>query len=151
MADYYPQEEGAVFDANSYIIPAYPDGAISEMSSVKLGTTASGRINVVVSSALGDGMAIALKAATGAGAPSRIPIIWYGIVKVTGGQAGTVVTAGTFVMNSITTTYAAGTGLGTVGTAQLKLTGGSSYVMGMALQTTAAGTDEFLLLVGKCI
>ncbi len=148
MADYYPQEEGAVFDANSYIIPCYPDGAISEMSSVKLGTTVSGRISVIVSSALGDGCGIALKAATGAGAPSRIPIIFYGIVKVTGGSAGTVITTQTFIINSITTAFV---GTGTCAAANVKLFGGASYIMGMALQTTAAGTDEFLLLVGKCI
>lgn len=149
MTDYYPQEEGAVFDANSYILPCRPDDTTSEMSSVKVGTTVAGRISVTVSAAFGDGIGIALKAATGAGAPSRIPVLFYGIVKVTAGQSGTVVTSGTFCTNSITTTYACGDGFGLSQYSTLVVGGGASYVMGMALQTTAAGTDEFLMLVGK--
>ena len=79
MTDYWPQEEGAVFDAGSYILPCYPEGTISELSSVKPGaSTTAGRIDVVVSAAFGDGIGIALKASTGAGAPSRIPILFYG-------------------------------------------------------------------------
>jgi hypothetical protein len=149
MTDYYPQEEGAIFDANSYILPCRPDGEITELSSVKMGTTVAGRISVLVSAAFGDGVGIALKASSGAGVPSRIPIIFYGVVKVTAGQDGTVVTSGTFVMNSITTSFAAGDGVGTVAYDNLVVGGGASYIMGLALQTTAAGTDEFLMLVGK--
>jgi hypothetical protein len=145
MTDYYPQEEGAVFDAHSYIIPCYPDGAISEMSSVKLGTTASGRISVIVSAALGDGIGIALKASSGAGAPSRIPIIFYGVAKVTMTAASV---SGEFAMNNTTTTFSAGGDIGTFVFANLAVGGGGSYVMGMLLQTTG-GADECLMLVGK--
>ena len=149
MTDYWPQEEGAVFDAGSYILPCYPEGTISELSSVKPGaSTTAGRIDVVVSAAFGDGIGIALKASTGAGAPSRIPTLFYGALKVTFGQSGTAVTMGAFVMNSITTTYAT-TDAGTIASTDLVVFGGSSYVMGMTLQACAAGTDEGIILVGK--
>jgi hypothetical protein len=146
MTDYYPSEEGAIFDAESYIIPCYPDGAIAETSSVKLGTTVAGRISVAVSTALGDGVGIALKASTGAGAPTRIPILFYGIIKVACSGTGHEATTGLFAINSITTTYATSE---TNTVANLVFGGGASYIMGMWLQTAAAVADEALLLVGK--
>lgn len=147
MTDYYPQEEGAVFDAESYILPCRPDGAISEMSSVKVGTTAAGRISVIVSAALGDGIGIALRASTGVGTPDRIPIIFYGIVKATSSGTGYGAVAGSFAMNSVTTTCC---GLsGAQDWLDLKIGGGASYVMGMWLQSEGAVGDECLMLVGK--
>jgi len=152
MVDYWPQEENAVFDGNSYIIPCYPDGAISEMSSVKLGTCVAGRISVIVSAATGDGVGIALRASSGAGVPSRIPILFYGICKVTSSSiAGYYLLAGSFAMNNITTTYMCHQA-NTI--AELALaTAGGSYIMGLVLQgdtpTVVAGGDEVLLLVGK--
>jgi len=149
MTDYWPQEEGAVFDAEAYILPCYPEGGITELSSVKPGaSTTAGRIDVVVSAALGDGIGVALKTASSGGVPSRIPILFYGAMKVTFGQSGTAVTMGAFVMNCITTAFIT-TDAGTFYYDDLKVFGGSSYVMGMTLQACAAGTDEGLILVGK--
>jgi hypothetical protein len=149
MVDYYPQEKGAVFDANSYIIPCYPDGAVSEMSSVKMGTVVAGRISVAASAASGDGVGIALKAATGAGAPSRIPVIFYGIVKVTGGSiANHYAIAGSFAYNLSTGTEFLGLQASTI--ANLVMGGGSSYIMGLWLQGVSGGSaPSALLLVGK--
>jgi hypothetical protein len=147
MTDYYPQEEGAIFDANSYILPCRPDDAVSELSSVLLGTTVAGRISVGPSTDLGDGVGVALKAASGAGAPSRIPVLFYGVVKAACSGAGYLAVAGSFAMNSITTTYC-GLG-GAQAFDDLVVGGGDSYVMGMWLQTAAAAADECLLLVGK--
>ena len=148
--DYYPQEEGAIFDANSYIVPCYPDGAISEMSSVKLGTVVAGRLSVVVSAASGDGVGIALRASSGAGVPSRIPVLFYGIAKVTSSSiAGYYLMAGSFAMNNATTTYMAHQA-NTV--AELVIGAGGSYIMGLVLQGPATGdqsANEVLLLVGK--
>ena len=147
MTDYYPQEEGAVFDASSYIIPCYPDGAISEMSSVTVGTTVAGRVSVIVSSALGDGIGIALKEATGAGVPTRIPVLFYGVAKVSdGNRAGYLSIAGSFAINSVTTAFM--TLSGAQDYADLVVGGGSSYIMGMWLQSGGA-LGEALLLVGK--
>ena len=144
--DYWPQEEGAVFDAGSYILPCYPDGAISEMSSVKLGTSVVGRISVAVSAAFGDGVGIALRASTGAGVPPRIPIIFYGACKVTFTAHATGM--GEFVMNNTTTTFDAGGDLGCSRFISLVIGTGASYVMGLTLQGTDA-SGEGLILVGK--
>ena len=146
MTDFYPREEGAVFDSGSYIIPCYPDGAISEMSSVKMGTTVAGRISVAVSAAIGDGVGIALRESTGAGAPKSIPVLFYGIAKVT---FTPVVAAGEYAMNlAAPTTFTAG-GDNTSTLATLVLGGGASYVMGLVIQATGGAADEALLLVGK--
>jgi len=149
MTDYYPQEEGCIFDYNAYIVPCYPDGVISELSSVKPGTTASGRISVAASTGLGDGFGIALRAATGAGSPGRIPVLFRGIVKTTTSGLVTAcgAVAGSFAINSITTTCCAMGGAEVY--ASLVVGGGASYIMGMWLQTAAAAGDEALLLVGK--
>lgn len=150
--DYWPQEEGAIFDAGSYIVPAYPDGAISEMSSVKFGTTVAGRISVITSGAVtGDGFAIALRAATGAGAPSRIPILLYGIAKVTSAAiANYYCIVGSFAMNNGTTTYLCHA---SIAYNALVVGGASSYIMGLVISGAATGAatagDEVLLLVGK--
>jgi hypothetical protein len=155
--DIYPQEEGAVFDANSYILPCYPLGSISEVSAVALGTTTAGRISVEAADALGDGQGIALKAATGAGVPSRIPVLFYGVCKVSI-KATETVTTGAMCMNHSTPTqftFGASTGIMTTAIATLAITGGASYIMGMALQggggPAASRSDEILILVGKCI
>ena len=151
--DYWPQEEGAVFDSNSYIIPCYPDGAISEMGSVKFGTTVAGRISVITSGAVsGDGFGIALKSSSGAGAPSRIPILFYGIAKVASAAiANYYLIAGSFAMNNGTTTYMAHDALAYAALAVAAGTG--SNIMGMVVSGPATGAaaagDEVLLLVGK--
>ena len=149
MADYWPQEEGAVFDANNYILPCRPDGTILEMSSVTAGTTVAGRISVIVSSAVGDSVGVALKAAASAGVPERIPVLFYGVIKTTyTTPAAGATTMGQFVMNSITTTvmrYG-----GALWASLVASAAGSSRIMGMALQS-CADADEALVLVGKCV
>jgi len=153
--DVYPQEEGAIFDANSYILPCYPDDTISEVSGVKMGTTVSGRISVAAGTVLGDSVGIALKAATGTGAPTRIPVLFYGVCKLSI-KATETVTSGTMCMNSATPTlFTFAASLGTNNFDTTCAGGGASYIMGMALQggggPAAARSDEILVLVGKCI
>ena len=146
MTDYYPQEEGAVFDAGAYIVPCYPGSLILEFSSVTKSTGVAGRISVTASTALGDGVGIALRAASAAGAPSRIPVLFYGVVKVACDGTGHEAATGVFAINSITTTYATAA---TNVVANLTVFSGASYIMGMWLQTAAAKGDECLMLVGK--
>jgi hypothetical protein len=148
--DYWPQEEGAIFDEAAYIIPCYPDDIILETSSVKIGTTVAGRISVTVSAAVGDGIGIALRAATAAGIPTRIPVLVAGICKVKdSGTLNYYLMAGSFAINSTTTTFK---GVADAGCtfALLKAGGGASYIMGLCLQGVQGGTgDEILLLVGR--
>ena len=150
--DYWPQEEGCIFDANAYIVPCYPDGAIGELGAVAMGTTVAGRISVIAVGAAvtGDGVAVALRAATGAGVPTRIPVLFYGAVKLTSTSInGYFLQAGSFVMNNGLALYQSTTGevLTT-----LRVGGGSSYVLGLCLQgASGAGGDgsECVVLVGK--
>jgi len=76
--------------------------------------------------------------------------------RVFGGESGVMkmiiiddsaVSAGSFVMNSAET----GVKLGDCakGVSTLKKFAGSSYILGMALQTSAASGDECLVLLGK--
>jgi len=146
--DWYPSEEGAIFEDAAFILPCRPDGEILEMSSVKMGTSVAGRISVVASAALGDGVGIALRASASAGVPERIPVLFYGGIKTTRSNGDTNITSGNFVMNSITTTV---TDVGTMAIASLEGFGGASHILGMALQTTTADADEILVLVGKCV
>ena len=147
--DFWPQEEGCIFDANAYIVPCYPDGAIGELGAVAMGTTVAGRISVIAVGAAvtGDGVAVALRAATGAGVPSRIPILFYGAVKLTSTSiANYYLQAGSFVMNNGLALYQSTTGevLTT-----LKVGGGASYVLGLCIVGGPAAGDECLVLVGK--
>ena len=153
VVDYYPQEEGAVFDSESYIIPCYPDGAIAEVCSVKFGTTVAGRISVItVANDTGTGVGIALRASSGAGVPSRIPIIFYGIVKVTTTAVESrTCLAGSFAMNNGTSKFLSEA---TLAYAALQVAAASgSNIMGLCvggpLTTAGLAGDEVLLLVGK--
>ena len=146
MTDFYPQETGAIFDADSYIVPCYPGDVISEMSAVKFGTTVAGRISVLPGAAIGDSVGIALREATAAGVPSRIPVLFYGIAKVT---FTPTVAMGEFAMNlAAPTTFTAGMD-NTITVATCAWGGGASYIMGMTLQATGGAADNALLLVGK--
>jgi hypothetical protein len=135
--DFYPQEEGAVFDTNSLILPCYPYGAgISELSAVAVSnaagaTTVAGRLAVIAASGIGDGVAVALKASSTA-------------VKLTMNAA---VTVGKFIVNTAAPTVYAD--VGTLHYDHLVVGNGNSYILGLALQGGGAGSDELLVLVGK--
>ena len=149
MTDFWPQSEGAVFDSGSYILPCYPEAAISEMSSIKINaSTTAGRIDVAASTAIGDGLGIALKEATGAGVPERIPVLFYGAVKCTHSGTPASFAMGQFIWNSITTTVSVPP---TLIFGSLIVGGGDRYILGMALQSGAATGDEVLVLVGKTL
>jgi hypothetical protein len=150
MVDYWPQEEGAIFDYSSYILPCYPESLILELSSVKPGaTTTAGRIDVTASTTKADGIGIALKAASAGGVPERIPVLFYGAVKLLYDDTNSATPMGGFVYNSITTTICC---VEAPVWADLVASGaGSSYILGMALQAGTTGDDSQLILVGKCL
>jgi len=78
--DYWPDEEGSIVDGLICGF-CYADAAIAEGNIVKWGTSAAGRVAVTPSAAVGDGIGVALKAASGAGA--YVPVAFSGIVKMT--------------------------------------------------------------------
>jgi len=149
MVDYWSKEEGAIFDACSYILPCRASTVIVLGSAVKATTTQTdGAIEVAPATAVGDGFAVACKAA--AADDDVIPVLFYGVYKMlTTGTAVTIL-MGSTVMNSITTSVISTMNLGAT-TATMVAFGGASYILGMALQKAAAVGDEILILVGKCL
>ena len=149
MVDYWPREEGAVFDGGMYILPCRPDSLILELSSVKPGATVAGRISVTASTTKADGIGIALKAASAAGIPERIPVCFFGALKLLYDDTASATPMGGFVYNSITTTVCI---VEAPVWADLVASGaGSSYILGMALQAGTTGDDNQVVLVGKCL
>lgn len=134
--DWYPSQEGRI--ADGLTITAIAGGSIVEGSAVKFGTSASGQITVQAASAVGDGFAVAIRAAS-TGDP--VGILVFGLYKMTMG--GTDVTQGSIVLNS-GTIYAV---YGTI--ASSRAWGGSSFLLGMAMQSATADGDEALVLIGK--
>jgi hypothetical protein len=143
--DYWPSEKGLIVPGFE-IGFCYCDGTIAEGQCVKMGTPGAGKFAVTTAAASGDGIGVALKVG---GAAKYIPVCFYGVCKMDA-YSSTAITAGDFVINS------AESGVLTFpddksGIGNLKLLGGNSYVLGMALQTSAADGDNILVLVGKCL
>ncbi|MHA2136137.1 MAG: capsid cement protein [Candidatus Thorarchaeota archaeon] len=144
MTDYYPDEEGYV-DEGYAIGWFYPDAAINEGASVFLTGTTSGQIRCRTVAAFGEGVGVALRAATGAGAPARIPVAILGVVKM---MACGTIAVGDMVGSGATT--------GLVHefndeSDNLMGLGGTAYILGLALQAPATTGDEILVLVGRGI
>lgn len=148
--DWWPSEEGAVFEDGAIILPCYPADTILECSCVKAGASSAGRITVNQSTALGDSIAVALRAGD-TGVPAAIPVMFFGAVKMAIDNGSDFAEMFECVMNSITTTV---TAMGQATTGTLKGIGGASgasHILGKALQAAAADGDEILVLVGRSL
>ena len=78
--DYWPEQDGIIVKGLVCGF-CYADAAVNAGEIVKWGTSATSRIAVTPSTAVGDGIGVALKTASGAGV--IIPVAFSGIVKVT--------------------------------------------------------------------
>ena len=145
--DWWPEQNGRLTDGLTIMCNAEAGG--TEGSTCKFGTSTASQIRVADSSAFGDGWGIQLKATSAAG--DAVPVLVYGLFKSTYSGATTQVTQGGFVMNSITTSTSVIGTFGANSLANLKLFGGGSYVLGMAMQTVTATADKYVLFVGKCM
>ena len=137
MTDYYPDEEGSIVDGLICGF-CYADGALNEGALVKWGTSASGRVAVIASAAVGDAVGVALKAASAAG--SYVPVAFSGIVKMT---AGETLSIGELVLSLTSTNIA---GIGASGT--LTINSATQKILGCVMQACAAPADELLVLLG---
>jgi len=145
--DWWPTQEGRIVDGLTLNCIA-EDSAIVEGSAVCFGTSTSGQITVDGASGLGDGWGVALKASAAAGDP--VPILVFGLYKMTTSNGSGNPVQGEFVMNS-TTIYVTSTedcGF-TYDTLAAMDVGGASYLLGMAMQTATATGDEIIIFVGK--
>jgi hypothetical protein len=136
--DYYPDEEGSIVDG--FICGfCYADAACNANEIVTWGTSASGRVAVTPSAAVGDGIVVALKAAAGAG--SIIPVAFSGIVKLT---ALETLAIGEFV------TSASSVGVFSERvSASITMNNGTHCLLGCTMQAGADDDgDELLILLG---
>jgi len=145
--DYWPSEEREIVPGLS-IGFAYCELAVAEGAAVKVGTPAASQVRVTTAAAKGDGIAIALKAGA---AGATIPVAWSGVIKVVvDGNSGNVanIAMGDFLINSAEYGCVKAQ-VDVIG--RLKLFGGSSYILGMALHASTVLGDEILMVLGKCI
>lgn len=150
MTDYWSTQTGRIYDGLT--IDCIANGAIVEGSGVIVyGTTTADQITVATSAAQGDAFGIALKAASATG--DSVPVLVYGVFKCSRTNGTTAISQQDFVFNSITATSGCTcvSKPASISTGSMKLFGGSSYVLGIALQDAAADDDTILVLVGKCI
>ena len=144
----WPEADGVIVEGFSIGFCYADDTSITANGFVKVGTHAASRVPVAVSALCGDAIGMAMKTPVAIG--DMIPVLFYGVAKVTTAYADTSLKPyiGSFLMNSTATTV---TGVGALVLANLELFTGASYILGMALQTPGATADEILALVGKCI
>ena len=152
--DLYPDEEGHISDG---LIIGYArcQATIVQNQAVFLHATAvSGVVSVAPCAADSDSCAVALKAGS---AGDRIPVVFYGVVKMYGGST---ITAGDVVCND-----ASGIFVGTLPDYDYELsptylayyvglkTGATNYRLGLALQNANGATTggELLVLIGKIV
>jgi hypothetical protein len=143
LTDLYPDEEGVLIDGVSVAI-CQAANTITALAGVALGTTATSGVISIVAGGLKNSIGLAMKAGvTG----DMIPVLFYGIAKLTAGavitegdsiQSGT--TAGTFLPLAARTAGELVTLRGIDGT-------GTEVIIGKALQEAAATGDEFLALI----
>jgi hypothetical protein len=137
VTDWWPDEEGSIVDGLICGF-CYADDAIAEGNIVKWGTSASGRVAVAASTAVGDGIGVALKAASGAG--SIIPVAFSGIVKMTVDETLSI---GELVISE-SSLYIVGMGASTT----LTINSATQKIIGCVAQASTDETDEVLVLLG---
>ena len=137
MTDYYPDEEGSIVDGLICGF-CYADAAVGEGQIVKWGTSASGRVAVTSGAAVGDGIGVALKAASGAGV--YIPVAFSGIVKMT--------TAETLAIGELVISASSLAIVGIGGSNTLTINSATQKILGCTMQACVAPADELLVLLG---
>jgi hypothetical protein len=140
--DYWPTEEGC--NVEGLVIICKCTAAVAENAPAKIGTPAVGVIAVTTAAAVGDGILVGLKAGS---AGDYIPCAESGLMKMIVNQTAAI-TAGEFVMNSAEGGIVHCV-IPTLGSH--KHGGGSSYVLGLAMQTSQGSklADEIIVLLGK--
>jgi hypothetical protein len=145
--DWWPSQEGRLVDGVTLNCIA-EDGSIVEGQAVCCGTDTAGQFTVDGASGLGDGWGVALKASAAAGDP--LPVLTYGVYKMTVSNGTAQPGKGEMVMNSSTIYVTSVNDCGeTYDT--LYAFAGASYILGMVLIGATATGDEIPILVGKCI
>ena len=137
--DWWPEQSGRITDGLTII--CNNEGTVTEGAAVKFGTSTASQIRVQNGAAVGDSWGVALKAASTVG--EGVPICVFGLYKM---PATTAITQGLYVMNTATPTIVA---TNTITAASLLAA--TSYILGMAMQTSTAssGTDNIVVFIGR--
>ena len=141
VTDWYPDEEGSIVDG--FICGfCYADGAFNAGEVVTWGTSASGRVAVISATSaagtIGDGIGVALRAASGAG--SIVPVAFSGIVKMTVDETLAI---GDLVLSQSSIAL---TGIGS--SDQLCVNSATQKILGCLMQASTNESDEVLVLLG---
>ncbi len=145
VIDWWPTQTGRIVDGLT--IPCIAEGAILEGSAVKYGTSTSGQITVAAAAALGAGFGVAIRYAAATGDP--VPVMVHGLYKMIRSNTTTAITQGHFVMNSTTVYVTDVAGAGTYTVANLLMVKGTSYILGLAMQSAATTLDSIVILIGR--
>ena len=145
--DWWPEQSGRLTDGLTIMCNAY-DANITEGACVKsYATNTASQLLVQIGASIGDSWGIALKACASAG--EAVPVLAYGLYKCTLDSGSTGQAAGKYVVSGATPTHVTTNPITAV--AKLCAFGGSSYILGMALQASTAGSDSIIVFVGKGI
>jgi len=150
--DYWPDQDGRIFDCLT--VNAYAESTdITANYSVILGTSTAGIFKVSVPAAYGDACGVALKTPVAVG--DYIPVMLLGVMKMLVAGFGAAATANKVLVNSFlinsSTSGVVAIGNANSGTQLTSLISGVSHILGLALQTGAAASDEVLVFVGRSL
>jgi hypothetical protein len=140
--DWWPEQNGRITDGLTITCNA-PAAGVTEGAFVEFDTSVASQIIVKDSTADSFGWGMALKAAASAG--EAVPVLVYGLVKVVG--TGSTVSAGGSIMSTSTALTVKPSTITTATDA--RYVGGSSRILGMAMQGTSNATDKFIMFIGK--
>jgi hypothetical protein len=137
--DYWPEQDGIIVKGLICGF-CYADNAVNAGEIVKWGTSAVSRIAVTPSTAIGDGVGVALKTASATG--DIIPVAFSGIIKMTTSETLSI---GNLVINANSLTL-----VGMNASNKLCLNSNATgQIMGCLMQTGADDNgDEVLVLLG---
>ena len=136
-ADYWPEQDGVIVKGLICGF-AYADAAVAAGDIVKWGTSASGRVAVTPSTAVGDGVGVALKAAD---AGQRFPLAYSGIVKMT--------TSETLAIGNLVISGSSRSVVGIGASTKLSINSATQMVLGCLMQAGADDDgDEVLVMLG---
>jgi len=142
--DWWPEQSGRLTDGLT-IMCTVGASSVTEGGAVTFGVSALSTITVIGAASQGDGWGVAMKTESTAGV--AVPVVVYGLYKMTTSNGtSTVVTQGSFVMNSVATGISV---MGSTATTNLKTFNGTSYILGMAMQSSTANGDSIVVFIGK--
>lgn len=135
--DYWPEQDGVIVKGLICGF-CYADAAVNAGEIVKWGTSAAGRVAVTPSTAVGDGVGVAMKTAA---AGQIFPVIFSGLVKMTTSETLSI---GNLVINADSLSI-----VGIGASTKLSINSATQMVLGCTMQAGADDNgDELIVMLG---